>query len=199
MAIRTFWVFLSVTLCFTADRAWAQGTQPAGGPSAALAEFRLAMDGINPGRVSRILIADDAGGRAKIAQLQKLANALAHLRAAVTNQFGAKTFYLQERPPADPEEKIDGDSASVTTADGKTVQLRRVNGQWRIPVRQEDRDAIQQHLAELQVMTEAIESIAADTEADRFDTADEVLRAAQEELTRGKAIHHAATRATTAP
>ena len=137
--------------------------------------------------------------REKIAQLQRLANALSRLRADVKAKFGAQTFYLIDHPDQEMREKINGDSATVTTTTGKVIHLRQVNGQWRIPVKQENNDAIQQHLAELQVMSEAIESIAADTEAGRFDTGDEVLRAAQEELTKGKEVRHAATAPATMP
>jgi hypothetical protein len=176
----------------------AQTTQPIG-PASTVAAFRRAMDGINPASVSTLLLANDAAGEKKITQLQRLANALARLRIAVKAKFGAQTFYLADHPVQPMTEKIEGDSATVTLSAGKVIHLRQVNGQWRIPVKQENGELIQQHLAELQVMTEAIQSIAADTEAGRFDTADEVLRAAQEELTRGRTTRHAATAPATLP
>jgi hypothetical protein len=198
--VRYPYISLFAAIFFFSYLSWnaAQTTQPApDSPADAVAEFRTGMDGVHPQNISQILWANDPEGLSKIVQLQKLANALARLRTAVNKQFGPKVFYLEEKPSQPTDVKIDGNLAVVTTADGRSVLLQHVGGVWRIPVKQEHGEMIQQHLAELQVMTEAINSIAADTEADRFDTADEVLRAAQEELTRGRAIRKATTAATT--
>jgi hypothetical protein len=188
------WLTLLIWNC----AAIAQTTQSVG-PAVTVAAFRRAMDGVDPASVSTLLLANDAAGQKKIAQLQRLANALARLRAAVKAKFGGQTFYLADHPVQPMTEKIDGDAATVTTSAGKVIHLHQINGQWRIPVKQEEGDLTQQHVAGLQVMTEAIESIAADTEAGRFDTADEVLRAAQEELTKGREVRHAATAPATKP
>lgn len=173
----------------------AQTTRPASsdGPAATVAAFRRAMDGINPGDVSNLLVADDANGRAVITEIKGLAVSLSHLRAALEAQFGPRASAFLNHPKTPLSEKINGDTAVVTAADGKETHLRRENGRWRIVVISSNVDASEEHIAELHVLTEAIDNITADTRAKRFDNAEEAARATEEELLQGRKIRHQAT------
>ena len=161
------------------------------GPAATVLQFRRAMDGLDTPAVTTILLANN-DQQPIVKQTQHLADALAHLRKALSQAFGARAQSMLDRPAEPLKEQINGDAAIVTTPDGQ-VHLIKVLGQWRIPIKEKKIDQIQERAAQLQVLAEAIEGIAQETESGEFDNVEEAARATQEELMRGRQIARAAT------
>ena len=166
----------------------------------------------------QIAYAQNAQEERIVAGMADTAQALATLRRAAVEKFGAEGARpLIGDPAAKSAEnmaRIDMAKATVTediaivdAGDGRDpadrLTLRRVVGKWRVPVSEMLKDvapdAIDQKLDEMATQRKVITQAAADISTGKYKTAEEAGDALARAMKQPPATTRAATRATTAP
>jgi hypothetical protein len=165
-------------------------------PRGALKVLTQAMDAGDNATAERVMIADNDTEKSWAAAMLKLSTASVTTRKSAVQAFGvdgakaiigdaeAAASYAQTAIDRSTEE-LDGDKAVVRSNDGveAPIELRKVGGEWRVPVKVFVGDAPAEKLAEtadkMARQAAAIEAFCVEMTAGKFKTPEDAAQALQ--------------------
>ncbi len=188
-------------------------TEPGDTPRQAYERLVVAMQEGDGATVRQLIVAEGEDERRLVDALAGYAEAIARLRRAAVETYGVASARALTGDPADQEKRlaaireaqqqIEGDQATlkVNLPDTPLILLRRMDGQWRVPLRAMlpnlEPAQIAQQVEETAVQVRAFDETTADVLAGKYHTADEAAQALRSRLIRPAA--EPTTAATTRP
>ena len=156
-------------------------------PKGSLKLLAAALRAGDAARIKRVMHAANPSEVRMVAAMADMAGAMAQLQRSAVKSFGAEGAkqLVGDTHATDAEGlarieaadvKIASDTATVTLAEGQEapVTLKRVEGEWKIPVaelaRGANQAALDEQLSELAIQTKLVRELAGEVEAGKFAT-----------------------------
>ena len=197
---------LAVTLIAPAA-AVAQATQPASAaavavdtttPKGALKSLAVAMDAGNAPAIRSLLLTTNASEEKMVGAMADVAANIAAMNKAITTRFGQEQ--AKQALGGDPAEmlkqsmltidaateKVDGDTAIVSTPSQESMTLKKVGSGWKISVADLSRGstpaAVDERVAALSAQMKAMQEVTAGVAAGKYATANDAVAAIRTRL-----------------
>jgi len=175
-------------------------TEPADTPRAAYERLVVAMQQGDGATIRQLIVAQGEDERRLVDALADYAQAIARLRQAAVETYGAASARVLTGDPADQEKRlaairqaqqlIENDHATLNLhrPDTPLILLRQIDGQWRVPLRAmlpnlEPAQIVQQ-VEETALQVHAFDETTADVLAGKYHTADEAAQVLRTRLIR---------------
>lgn len=193
------WISRLVIVALSGTLAIAQSSQPAAvavdtsTPKGALKSLAVAMDAGDAAAIRSLLQATSPSEQKMVGAMSELAANIAAMNKAVIVRFGRdKALKALGGDPAEmlkqslstidaAAERIEGDSALVSTPAKESMTLKKVEGGWKVSMADLSKGstpaAVDERVAELSRQMKAMREVTAEMTAGAFKDADEALAA----------------------